>query len=469
MSSDEEEWDTGNAVDGRRGANADANEEVHQSDAIDSQHTESSAPANCAPFRKTKPRKRGRLAAAHDDDDDFESQPTITKWFRHVPGPLQDVMKQQQIDLQQSMDDDGIVASGRSSGHAVHISTVFDDGPWVDMCEYLQMPTQPGELYGGVKMGSLKHTVSHILDDDLSTPKVPRLLVLIKSMRYVDEEITAVFHDPTGEVEGYFHRDIVEQVGPGLVAGTAVALRQVSVFTPTDAAVGGASKRYLNVIPRNMIGVFPPESVSATLESIVRSYNEAQAQLIKTEEETVPDTVTESQHQDVERDVFAHADVRTTTTELSFISQRQVVQRHQPVRSGNSVTDDDGTEADTSSKSKKQKKTTAKEPPTGLGRWQWHQLAQKKPVASNDDDEDKRPSEPRRTFMSGRFTELLSQHLQAKRAATTAVGVRPTQLITTGVASAPASRRESTGSTPSKSVRFATSATDDDEDVDDDW
>jgi hypothetical protein len=49
------------------------------------------------------------------------------------------------------MTEDGIPASGRSSGHAVHISTVFDTGPWVDMCDSVGIRTIPGELYGAVE------------------------------------------------------------------------------------------------------------------------------------------------------------------------------------------------------------------------------------------------------------------------------------------------------------------------------
>lgn len=68
-------------------------------------------------------------------------------------------------------------------------------------------------------MSSLQHTLSYILEDDQSSPKIPRvrlitslvvlphlahthtlwrvspqLLLLVKSMKYVDEEIVAVFH-----------------------------------------------------------------------------------------------------------------------------------------------------------------------------------------------------------------------------------------------------------------------------------
>jgi hypothetical protein len=43
-------------------------------------------------------------------------------------------------------------------------------------------------------MSSLKPMVTHILETDEPTPHIPRLLVLLKSMRYVDDEIVAIFH-----------------------------------------------------------------------------------------------------------------------------------------------------------------------------------------------------------------------------------------------------------------------------------
>jgi hypothetical protein len=144
MASSEEEWEVGD--DGIGGDSA-----AHRDD-VDKQTTGTEAYANadsdgagssakCASSAEKSPskssrsrgrtttRKRGRsVVQSHHDDDgelalstrsvaycsdtdggsghtaaiDFESQPTITKWFRQVPGPLHDVMKKQHADLQQS-------------------------------------------------------------------------------------------------------------------------------------------------------------------------------------------------------------------------------------------------------------------------------------------------------------------------------------------------------------------------------
>ncbi|KAJ0409822.1 hypothetical protein P43SY_005716 [Pythium insidiosum] len=336
-----------------------------------------------------------------NDDDDFESQPTLLKWVRHVPGPLHDVMKKQAADLHATPDDVGEYASGRSTSHGVNISTVFDDGPWVDMCEYLNMATTRGSLYGGVKMSALKQTIMQIIEEDQTTPKVPRLLALIKSTRYVDEEIVAVLHDPTAAMEGYFHRDIVEHVGPALVVGTAVLLRDVSVFSPTDAGMYcGSSKRYLNIVPRNVERIFVPQSVASNFEGIVKAFNRAQS--VTTEAERHKEQVTEAPA-GLHDHRLAQADLRSATTELSFISQRQVVQRHQPV-----IAPATADEQVSGKKKKKAKNDSA----SGLGRWQWHQLAQRR--LANDDELD--GDAPRRSQAptASRFAALLSQHVQAR-------------------------------------------------------
>jgi hypothetical protein len=214
-------------------------------------------------------------------------------------------------------------------------------------------------------------------------------------------------------MDGYFHRDIVEQIGPALVNGTGVLLRQVSVFTPTDMVVGGTSKRYLNIIPRNVEALFVMPSLFPAVESLLEKFNHAQTAMIQsetTQQHIALENHTQTHAAAVSR-VLAPAEVRTTTSELTFISQRQVVQRHQPVRSDAMLAD--GSTDDHRSKKGKKKNQEA---PTGLGRWQWHQLAQKKkPVEQGSTDEPPAVLEPSRRFTSGRFTELLSQHIQAKR------------------------------------------------------
>lgn len=76
-----------------------------------------------------------------------------------------------------------------------------------------------------------------------------RLVLIVVSVCYI-------FKDPTGEVEGYFHRELVEHLGPALVAGVGILLHKVSVFTPTDAPATGRRKSYLNITPHNVRQVF---------------------------------------------------------------------------------------------------------------------------------------------------------------------------------------------------------------------
>ena len=40
------------------------------------------------------------------------------------------------------------IAGADSDRYSVAIATVFDQGPWVDMCQYLGLPAVPGTLYG---------------------------------------------------------------------------------------------------------------------------------------------------------------------------------------------------------------------------------------------------------------------------------------------------------------------------------
>uniref|UniRef100_K3WMI9 Homologous recombination OB-fold protein OB-fold domain-containing protein n=1 Tax=Globisporangium ultimum (strain ATCC 200006 / CBS 805.95 / DAOM BR144) TaxID=431595 RepID=K3WMI9_GLOUD len=308
--------------------------------------------------------------AGEQDDDDFESQQSILKWVRTVPGPLQDVMKNQ-ANLESEFS--GQFASGGSNA-SVMITTVFDDGPWVDICDFLGISTVPGRLYGGIKMSSLKHTLSYILEDDQSSPKIPQLLLLIKSMKYVDEEIVAVLHDPTGEIEGYFHRDIVEQLGPALGAGTGVLLRKVSVFTPTDATSSvGRRKSFLNIVPRNLQRVFLPKSQLSSYAATVDVYNKERAALV--EVENTNDENRRVQEEEEQR-LLQHDALRNASTELSFLSQRQVVHRHPPART------DAANPPVEKSKGKKSKKKA--EDSSGLGKWQWNQLAKRKPSSSTN-------------------------------------------------------------------------------------
>ncbi|OWZ23090.1 hypothetical protein PHMEG_0002082 [Phytophthora megakarya] len=329
--------------------------------------------------------------------------------MRHVPGPLQDVMKKRADQLDTSQRDHNRIASVNSDGYSVAIATVFDQGPWVDMCQYLGMPAISGTLYGSIKIGSLKCTLGNIVESDEALAKIPQLLVLIKSVHYVDEEIVAVFHDPTGEIEGYFHREIVEQLGPSLVAGVGVLLYKVSVFTPTDAPVTGRRKSYLNITPRNVRRVFVTKSlpIGPTIDDPVETFNkEKEAMSQQESDDDDYDNNRASRSEQAARQLLQHSTVRDTSAELTFLSQRQVIHRNPPVRVDAAA----GTTS-TTKKGKRGKGTTASKSQnqeSGLGKWQWSKLLKKN---DNNDEStgNSNRSQERRSFLdaSSRLVSLI--------------------------------------------------------------
>jgi hypothetical protein len=50
--------------------------------------------------------------------------------------------------LDSSQSDHSRIASANTGRYSVAIATVFDQGPWVDMCQFLGMNATPGTLYG---------------------------------------------------------------------------------------------------------------------------------------------------------------------------------------------------------------------------------------------------------------------------------------------------------------------------------
>ncbi|KAL3667033.1 hypothetical protein V7S43_007976 [Phytophthora oleae] len=380
------------------------------------------------------------------DDEDLGSQQSILKWMRHVPGPLQDVMKKRADQLDNSQGDQSRIASANSDGYSVSIATVFDQGPWVDMCLYLGMPAVSGTLYGSIKIGSLKSTIGGIVDSDQALDKIHQLLVLIKSVRYVDEEIVAVLQDPTGEVEGYFHRELVEQIGPALVVGVAVLLYKVSVFTPTDARVTGRRKSYLNITPRNVRRVFvsTEQSNSLTVQDPVEAFNKEKE--IESRQESDNDDYDDnlaSTSEQAARQLLQHSTVRDTSAELTFLSQRQVIHRNPPVRVDHSTT------TTTSKKNGKRGRgataSKSQDQETGLGKWQWSKLLKK----SSDDEAvaNSNRSQERRDFLdaSSRLVSLITKQNARNRAPP------PPEEKSTLKESSPASTRPKR----SASVRFA--------------
>lgn len=228
--------------------------------------------------------------------------------------------------------------------------------------------------------------------------------------------------DPTGEIEGYFHRDIVEQLGPALAASTGVLLRQVSVFTPTDATSVGRRKSYLNIIPRNLQRVFLSDSQLSSYGATVDIYNQERAALVEVEDAN--DETSRVQEAEEQR-LLQHDALRHASTELSYLSQRQVVHRNPPVRfdpSEAAAAAEAGGGKGKSTKAKKKKDEAS----SGLGKWQWNQLVKRKTTTnasavpratynSTDDGESSNSSNANQLMPTSRFTALLSRQIATKR------------------------------------------------------
>ncbi|KUG00089.1 hypothetical protein AM587_10007140 [Phytophthora nicotianae] len=350
----------------------------------------------------------------NEEEEELGSQQSILKWMRHVPGPLQDVMKKRAdhycnnwsyvltVDgrMDSSQGDHSRIASANSDRYSVAIATVFDQGPWVDMCQYLGMPAVSGTLYGSIRIGSLKCTVGKIVESDEALTKIPQ--------------------DPTGEeVEGYFHRELVEQLGPALVAGVGVLLYKVSVFTPTDAPVAGRRKSYLNITPRNVRRVFVAKehSNSSTIEDPVEIFNKAKE--IESQQESDNDDYDDNQasrSEQAARQLLQHSTVRDTSAELTFLSQRQVIHRNPPVR-----IDPAAATTTTKKKSKRGKgaaSTNNQDQENGLGKWQWSKLLKK--TTNDESSADSSRSQERREVLdaSSRLVSLITKQNAKNRTST---------------------------------------------------
>lgn len=216
----------------------------------------------------------------------------------------------------------------------------------------------------------------------------------------------------------------MEQLGAALGAGTGVLLRKVSVFTPTDATSVGRRRSYLNIVPRNLQRVFLPKSQVSTYGALVNAYNTERAAAIEVED--ADDENLRTQEEEAQR-LLQHDALRHASTELSYLSQRQVVHRNPPVRLDPSVSDAAGAGTDGEGMSKtakkaKKKKTKSDESSSGLGKWEWSRLVQRKPTAPSTTTSSIPAAPLTQTSQSAnhslpmsRFTALLSRQIATKR------------------------------------------------------
>ncbi|XP_071325113.1 homologous recombination OB-fold protein [Trachinotus anak] len=86
--------------------------------------------------------------------------------------------------------------------------------------------------------------------------KVPNMAVLLKGIIHTHADAKAVFKDPTGEIQGTVHRQLLEDRAEELKVGAVLLLKQVGVFSPSHR------NHYLNVTPNNLLRIYSPDGVS---------------------------------------------------------------------------------------------------------------------------------------------------------------------------------------------------------------
>nr|XP_033773205.1 uncharacterized protein C17orf53 homolog isoform X2 [Geotrypetes seraphini] len=98
--------------------------------------------------------------------------------------------------------------------------------------------------------------------------KVPQMAVMLKSLTRATVDASAVFKDPTGEIQGTVHHMLLEERENDLKAGAVLLLQQVGIFSPS------LRNHYLNVTPNNLVKVYLPESNDSSIQVSQQRENE---------------------------------------------------------------------------------------------------------------------------------------------------------------------------------------------------
>ncbi|XP_048859078.1 homologous recombination OB-fold protein isoform X2 [Brienomyrus brachyistius] len=147
----------------------------------------------------------------------------------------------------------GAVARLRSQVPGTQVANVeeFTRGPWAAMKTEMGLDEQNPACF--------LHTYSVVMVlrkaalKQLSKNKVPNMAVMVKTLLHTHADAKAVFHDPTGQMQGTVHRRLLEDRQDELKTGAVLLLKQVGVFSPSSR------NHYLNVTPSNLLRIYPPE------------------------------------------------------------------------------------------------------------------------------------------------------------------------------------------------------------------
>ncbi|XP_072105454.1 uncharacterized protein hrob [Mobula birostris] len=148
-----------------------------------------------------------------------------------------------------------------SSQHSIEDD--FGRGPWAAMKEELRL--DEGDTNCFLRNYSIVMVLRKAALKQLPKGKVPNMAVLVKSLTRTNTDASAVFKDPSGEMQGTIHRQLLIDQPNDLKVGTVLLLKQVGVFSPS------VRNHYLNITPSNVIKVYPQGSTVCIHSQIAQS------------------------------------------------------------------------------------------------------------------------------------------------------------------------------------------------------
>ncbi|XP_072343222.1 uncharacterized protein hrob isoform X1 [Scyliorhinus torazame] len=192
---------------------------------------------------------------------------------RRFPGPA-GILPQQH--LGKNLDDvlisapqtptHGAVPKLQSQGVPSSQQSIEDDfgkGPWAAMKAELKLDEEDADCF--LCSYSIVMVLRKAALKQLPKGKVPNMAVLVKSLTRTNTDASAVFKDPSGEMQGTIHRQLLVEQLNNLKVGTVLLLKQVGVFSPS------LRNHYLNITPSNVIRIYPQDASECIRYQLVQS------------------------------------------------------------------------------------------------------------------------------------------------------------------------------------------------------
>ncbi|XP_075703166.1 homologous recombination OB-fold protein [Rhinoderma darwinii] len=126
----------------------------------------------------------------------------------------------------------------------------FIRGPWATMKAELSLDENDPVCF--LRTYSVVMVLRKAALKQLPRNKVPRMAVTLKTLTPANGDASAVFRDPTGDIQGTVHHLLLEERESELKIGSVLLLQQVGVFSPSHR------NHYLNVTPSNLVKIYPP-------------------------------------------------------------------------------------------------------------------------------------------------------------------------------------------------------------------